>query len=56
MAFCVLWDEFRTNPRNFGAAKHAQMRAYMADLGLTDERNRPEPPRPADPTDRYFDR
>lgn len=40
IAFCELWQEFRDGPRMFPAAKHGQMRAYMSELGLTDERNR----------------
>ncbi len=40
IAFCELWSEFRFNPAGFPASKHGQMRAYMAELGLTDERNR----------------
>lgn len=40
IAFCDLWEEFRFNPPGFPASKHGQMRAYMAELGLTDERNR----------------
>ena len=40
IAFCHLWDEFETCPRLFPAAKRGQMRAYMNELGLTDERNR----------------
>jgi len=40
IAFCELWQEFREGPRMFPAAKHGQMRAYMSELGLTDERNR----------------
>lgn len=40
IAFCELWQEFRGGPRNFPASKHGQMRAYMSELGLTDERNR----------------
>ncbi len=52
VAFCNLWHEFREAPRVFPAAKHGQMRAYMNDLGLTDERNRSdsEPPK-----DEFFD-
>lgn len=42
IAFCELWSEFRRTPTVFPAAKHGQMRAYMAELGLTDERNRGE--------------
>ena len=40
IAFCELWDQFRYDPRGFPASKHGQMRAYMSELGLTDERNR----------------
>lgn len=40
VAFCELWQEFRDGPRAFPASKHGQMRAYMSELGLTDERNR----------------
>ena len=54
VALCELWSEFMQNPPAFQAARHAQMRHYMADLGLTDERNRSEPPKPADPADRFF--
>jgi hypothetical protein len=39
-AFCELYAEFLRGPQNFAAAKHGQMRAYMAELGLTDHRNR----------------
>ncbi len=40
IAFCELWSEFRFNPTGFPASKHGQLRAYMGELGLTDERNR----------------
>ncbi len=40
IAFCELWREFREAPQRFPSSKHGQMRAYMAELGLTDERNR----------------
>lgn len=40
IAFCELWQEFRFCPTGFPAAKHGQLRAYMSELGLTDERNR----------------
>lgn len=40
IAFCELWQEFRFAPVSFPAAKHGQLRAYMSELGLTDERNR----------------
>lgn len=42
IAFCELWEEFRFNPKGFVASKHGQLRAYMSELGLTDERNRAE--------------
>jgi hypothetical protein len=42
IAFCELWQEFRFCPTGFPAAKHGQLRAYMSELGLTDERNRAE--------------
>jgi hypothetical protein len=42
IAFCELWSEFRELPKAFVAAKHGQLRAYMSELGLTDERNRGE--------------
>jgi len=44
IAFCSLWQEFRDAPRGFAASRHSQMRAYMAELGLTDERNRNDDP------------
>lgn len=40
IAFCELWAEFRFNTKGFPASKHGQLRAYMSELGLTDERNR----------------
>ena len=40
IGFCELWAEFRFAPASFPASKHGQMRAYMSELGLTDERNR----------------
>jgi hypothetical protein len=40
IAFCELWQEMRLASTNFQAARHSQMRSYMAALGLTDERNR----------------
>ena len=40
IAFCELWQEMRRAPTTFQAAKHSQLRAYMSDLGLTDERKR----------------
>lgn len=40
IAFCELYAEWRDGPKAFLAGKHAQMRAYMSELGLTDERNR----------------
>lgn len=41
IAFCELWSELRMAPARFPAAKHTQLRGYMADLGLSDERKRP---------------
>lgn len=52
IAFCELWQEFRFAPTAFPASKHGQMRAYMAELGLTDERNRSEA---EDEKDEFFD-
>ena len=52
IAFCELWQEFRFAPTSFPASKHGQLRAYMSELGLTDERNRAEAD---DPTDEFFD-
>lgn len=52
IAFCELWAEFIREPSAFVAAKHSQMRAYMSDLGLLDERNRPEQP---EEPDEFFD-
>jgi hypothetical protein len=40
VALCELWQEFKFAPTAFPASKHGQMRAYMSELGLTDERNR----------------
>ena len=40
IAFCNLWAEFEDSPRAFPASRHGQLRAYMSELGLTDERNR----------------
>jgi hypothetical protein len=40
IAFCELWQEFRRAPSSFTASRHGQLRAYMSELGLTDERNR----------------
>ena len=53
VAFCELWQEFRDHPQRFPASKHGQMRAYMAELGLSDERNRSEPEQ--DERDEFFD-
>lgn len=52
IAFCELWQEFRFAPTSFPASKHGQLRAYMSELGLTDERNRGEV---ETPTDDLFD-
>ena len=53
IAFCELWAEFTDRPAAFPAAKHSQLRAYMSELGLTDERNRP--PSERDAGDEFFD-
>ena len=53
IAFCELWDEFRFNPKGFPASKHGQLRAYMSELGLTDERNRREVE--SEERDEFFD-
>lgn len=52
IAFCELWQEFRFAPTSFPASKHGQLRAYMSELGLTDERNRSESD---EPVDEFFD-
>jgi hypothetical protein len=53
IAFCELWQEFRFSPTAFPASKHGQMRAYMSELGLTDERNRAEDGKKDEP-DEFF--
>jgi hypothetical protein len=53
IAFCELWAEFQAMPGLFVASRHAQMRAYMGELGLTDTRNRPVTDLPK--TDEFFD-
>jgi len=40
IGFCELWKEFRRSPVEFSSPRHGQLRAYMQELGLTDERNR----------------
>lgn len=54
VAFCELWQEFRDGPRAFPASKHGQMRAYMSELGLTDERNRIPADREKSEKDEFF--
>jgi hypothetical protein len=54
IAFCELWAEFRFCPTGFPASKHGQLRAYMSELGLTDERNRGE--QEDEEKDEFFDR
>ena len=56
IAFCELWAEFRGNPLGFIASRHGQLRAYMNELGLTDERNRRQERdgKTADPAARYL--
>jgi hypothetical protein len=53
IAFCELWAEFQRMPAMFPASKHGQLRAYMAELGLTDERNRGDAGK--DKSDEFFD-
>lgn len=53
IAFCELFGEFMDMPRMFPASKHGQMRAYMSELGLTDERNRLE--KGDEQKDEFFD-
>ncbi len=53
IAFCELWSEFRFNTTGFPASKHGQMRAYLSELGLTDERNRAETEK--EDRDEFFD-
>lgn len=53
IAFCELWKEFRDGPSSFPASKHGQMRAYMSELGLTDERNRSDDGKKEEP-DEFF--
>jgi hypothetical protein len=48
-----LWAEFRFSRSGFPASKHGQLRAYMSELGLTDERNRGEQPK--EEKDEFFD-
>jgi hypothetical protein len=55
IAFCELWQEFRFAPVSFPAAKHGQLRAYMSELGLTDERNRVLDADKAKAKDEHFD-
>jgi hypothetical protein len=40
IAFVTLWSRFRRDPAAFPTALHGQLRAYMSDLGLSDERHR----------------
>lgn len=40
IAFVRLWQKHQRDPDSFTAANHQQLRSYMAELGLTDERNR----------------
>jgi phage terminase small subunit len=54
IVFCELWKEMRNSPTSFQAAKHSQLRAYMSELGLTDERNRTLKP-DKEEEDEFFD-
>jgi hypothetical protein len=53
IAFCELWAEFTEAPARFPASKHGQLRAYMSELGLTDERNRND--NAGEQRDEFFD-
>lgn len=52
IACCNLYHQYREAPRMFPAAKYGQWRALMADLGLTDERERGAAP---EAKDEFFD-
>jgi hypothetical protein len=54
IAFCELWQELRSAPTSFPAARHSQMRAYMSELGLTDQRKLP-PVGQQNEKDEHFD-
>jgi len=57
IAFCHLWSEFIAGPEQFQAARHGQMRSYMSELGLTDERSRAKAaPDKVDPADEFLAR
>jgi hypothetical protein len=43
VAAVTLWAEFRADPPKFTAALHSQLRSYLHELGLTDERFRSAP-------------
>jgi hypothetical protein len=53
IAFCELWQKYRKNTDAFSAANHTQMRAYLNELGLSDERNRGGV-EPSDDKDEFF--
>jgi hypothetical protein len=40
VAFCRLWQEFTDDPNASSAARHGQLRLYLQELGLSDERAR----------------
>jgi hypothetical protein len=50
--FCQLWVVSEERGPLFSPAQHGQLRAYMAELGLTDERNRKMPD--AQKNDEFF--
>jgi hypothetical protein len=52
VAAVMLWQEFRQDPPKFTAALHSQLRSYLHELGLTDERFRSAPP-PDDDDENY---
>ena len=49
-----MWQESRFSPIGFPASTYGQLRAYMAELGLTDERNRSGDSK-EDEKDEFFD-
>ncbi|MDB5579630.1 MAG: hypothetical protein JWR80_4806 [Bradyrhizobium sp.] len=55
IAFCELWKEMRQRPTSFQAAKHSQLRAYMGELGLSDERKRVLDTGKSETMDEHFD-
>lgn len=38
--FCQLWEQYHEDPGSFTPARHAVLRGYMSELGLSDFRSR----------------